>query len=88
MNETVNTALLLFTFSVKFPLMSLMVPFPGAPFSTTLAPIIASPDGSVTIPVTFTCAQVKLQKHRRNKVSRNRDFPSTHFESVILFSIN
>ena len=44
------------TLSEKFPSRSVMVPL-LVPFSTTLAPIMAKPDGSVTVPVMvdFAC---------------------------------
>ena len=50
------------TVSVKAPSMSVATPFEGLPFSTTLAPIIVSPESSTTTPFTVMSAYAHNEK--------------------------
>ena len=55
--ETTSFLPLPLTFRVKSPFISVIVPLPALPFSTTDAPITPSPVESVTLPLTvISCA--------------------------------
>ena len=54
-------------------------------FTKTFAPITGSPDGSVTIPVTFICAKATLQINNSAVTQMNLEFVSKMCFCILKF---